>query len=873
MVKSSKVPKPAKPKAKPKAKTKKELLAEANKLIDLRNSTEPCRRCDRFAICDPAMNGVVGRHAAGDTGTAKYYFLDTIPSREEVRKGRVRVGVTEFEFYELFTAAGIKEQDVYHDVLVRCGTYDEPRMYDSGDILRLSKNCLPYTLNEIERASPKVIFTVGDRPLYALTGLQGAHVYEGRVLPYRALNAVIVPLLDYDYILARKERQERTIEIMKRAAKLGAMKFRPYRTIPVLDSVTFDDMIAKIKAAEAVVVDSETASLNPFVKSAWVIGVSFAVNGDEGYFLPFRKPVDTEAGVVWSEEPNITKAQADKVRAILRDRKKIKILHNVGFDRKYLTVHGFPVEWPFIDTMLMNTVLDNTENGLKELTWVHTDMGGYEQELDEAIQARKAEMRKEKRRVSEFSYADLPADKLMRYGGYDAIATYRLYESESKGIEPHQIKLIKKVCEMRHELSDMELRGVRVDLEKTAELIPKYEAEIATIQAQIDKAVGRSINLNSTAQLTELLYGVKGLFPHMKQGSTDAATVKFLLHRMSQRARLTKKERAAQNVLTLLQNFRKRDKLLSTYLYAFRDQNHNGRMHTTFTQEVTRTKRLSSMGPNLQNVPRKGDIKDLFIPDPGKVMAELDASQLELRIAANESEDPLMLDLLNSGQDIHSVTGVSSIMRPDGTPYEIEYFMSGSDKFDEDLRAAAKIVGFSVIYGKTARGLAVDLNVSVERAAAIQSLFFKKYPQLAEWVERQHRFVESHRFVTTKFGRKLYIWGGDSHDEFRVAEAHRKSVNYPIQSAAADCVTVGITRLGQFLRREKVPIELLLTVHDSILLQGEAGVLKTYLPVIRDVLEQPIEEIQFAKLYFDCKVGDRWGSLKKYNMTDEIKAA
>ncbi len=217
-----------------------------------------------------------------------------------------------------------------------------------------------------------------------------------------------------------------------------------------------------------------------------------------------------------------------------------------------------------------------------------------------------------------------------------------------------------------------------------------------------------------------------------------------------------------------------------------------------------------------------------------------------------------MLSILNKRDgDIHSQVGQASFKKPDGTDYPVERFLKG------EPRAAAKIVSFSIVYMKTLHGLAWDLECSLEDAARVQGGLLDRFRGLRDLIEFQNAFVSAHGYVETIFGRRLYIDDIHSNRQKDIEAAYRKSMNYPIQSAASDIIIIILNRIMRRIRKEKWPVELWLTVHDSLLFNVQKSVLDEFIPLVNQEFERPISQVELVKIYADFKVGERWGSAKE----------
>jgi len=273
---------------------------------------------------------------------------------------------------------------------------------------------------------------------------------------------------------------------------------------------------------------------------------------------------------------------------------------------------------------------------------------------------------------------------------------------------------------------------------------------------------------------------------------------------------------------------------------------------------VARTARLTSKDPNLQNIPREGELRNCFIADKSCELVSIDLSQIELRIAAELSQDKKMLSILNDPKgDIHSIVGQAAFKKSDGSDYDIKEFLEG------ERRVKAKIVSFSTIYLKSPFSLAIDLDCSTEESAEIINLIFEGFPGLREYVNETQAFLMRNGYVETIFGRRLYIPNANSDNDRDREAALRKSVNYPVQSGAGDCLTVMTNRIERRCKREKWPAQFLISVHDELIYNVEKSFRKEFILKAVGEMERRIKQIKLVKLYADAKVGKSWGKMRK----------
>ena len=349
-------------------------------------------------------------------------------------------------------------------------------------------------------------------------------------------------------------------------------------------------------------------------------------------------------------------------------------------------------------------------------------------------------------------------------------------------------------------LAEMEARGIRLDAERIQDVSTDIGARLEALVARCHELAGRTFNVRSRHELRDVLFEDLALPPSkkVKDGwSTDSSVLEKLvgLHPLP---------------ATILE-YRMFDKLRSTYLsklpkYVAED----GRIHTSFNQAMAATGRLSSADPNLQNIPirtREGRrIRGCFVPKPGHVFLSADYSQVELRVLAHVSEDEVLLEGFREGQDIHRRTAV-------------EIFGADPEDVTVEQRSAAKAINFGLLYGMSAFRLARDLQIERKQAQAYMETYFARMPRVQDWIESTKAFCHEHGYVDTLYGRRRLISEIHASDVQTVAMGEREAVNTVIQGTAADLIKRAMLRVASALRAGAYKAELILQVHDELLLE------------------------------------------------------
>ena len=392
-------------------------------------------------------------------------------------------------------------------------------------------------------------------------------------------------------------------------------------------------------------------------------------------------------------------------------------------------------------------------------------------------------------------------------------------------------------------LADMEARGIRADLGKLAAADEKAGARAAELLSAIRAAAGEDINPASPKDLQRLLFEKMGLEPVRKTKtgfSVDEETLE---------------EYAAEHAVCRdLLELRKIQKIRSTYLAGLRAHSHpgSGRVHTTFSQTRVSTGRLSSEEPNLQNIPRGGEladaVKSAFVPGlPVWKLVVADYSQVELRVLANMAGDAAMCARFRAGEDIHEATARA--------------IFPGAE-ITREMRQRAKTVNFGVVYGQTPFGLSRELGIPPKEAAAFIAAFFAAYPGIRPWFDSVLGGARKDGFVSTWFGRRRPVPGVSDANAAVRARAEREACNMPVQGTAADVMKIAMVRLDAELRRRGLSGRMLLQVHDELVLECPAEEAAEVAELTRAAMEGAAPAAWAAPLPASVGIGDDWLSAK-----------
>jgi DNA polymerase-1 len=438
---------------------------------------------------------------------------------------------------------------------------------------------------------------------------------------------------------------------------------------------------------------------------------------------------------------------------------------------------------------------------------------------------------------------DLPAKKIKNYACEDADITWQLKVVFEPLLNEEDLISLFKDIEMPlvSVLAKMEREGINLDKECLQVFSKELETSVKEIKDEIFEVAGIEFNIASPKQLGEVLFDHIKIDDKAKKTKTGQySTSEEVL------SKLKKKHPIVEKVLT----FRSLQKLRSTYVDALPEliNPNTQRIHTSFNQAVAATGRLSSNNPNLQNIPirtEKGrEVRKAFIPrDNNHVLLAADYSQVELRLIAEMSEDPVMVDAFQKGLDIHATTASKVFNVP----------LEGVTR---EMRSNAKTVNFGIIYGVSAFGLSQQSSLSRKEAGEIIKNYFKTYPKLKEYMDANIAFAREHGYVKTIMNRKRRLKDINSRNAVVRGHAERNAINAPVQGSAADVIKLAMIKIQREIDVLGLQSKMLLQVHDELVFD----VLKTELPTLKKLIKETMEGVLDSNvpLIVDLDVGKSW---------------
>ena len=584
-----------------------------------------------------------------------------------------------------------------------------------------------------------------------------------------------------------------------------------------------------LKQNRAFAFDVETTGFDPY--QCRIIGLSFA-DQDNAFFVPvhlsdFQK---AEAGIKNSDlSPEKTMAV---LKEYLEDPGIKKIGQNIKFDIKVLKTHGIEVKNVFFDTMIASYCLEITRSN-----------HGMDFLADLYLNYKTIHYRDVVGDKKDSSLQDVPYQNLVQYAAEDADITFKLYEVLKSKIDTDDCRDLFYEIEIPLVpiLARMELDGILVNSEYLHELSYDFDQSLITLTQQIYELAGRSFNINSSKQLSAILFHDLQLEP-VKKTKTGYSTDINVLQVLKEYHPLPAK----------LLEYRTIAKLKSTYTDSLPKLVNpvTKRIHTNFIQTGTHTGRFSSNNPNLQNIPVRDavgkKIRQAFIPSEDWWFLSADYSQIELCLLAELSRDKVLLDSFQKGIDIHAKT--ASVI-----------FDVPIEQVDSDMRRVAKTVNFGIIYGISDFGLARDLRISRKEAKIFIDKYFASYPDIKNYQENLKKHAAELGYVTTYWKRRRDIPEIRDKNNTRRQYGERLAVNTPIQGTAADLIKIAMTKIFQKIQEQNLKSRLLLQVHDELIFEVPETEKSVMGQLVKENMTQgyPFQ----IKLKVDLAWAKSWGDL------------
>jgi len=602
-------------------------------------------------------------------------------------------------------------------------------------------------------------------------------------------------------------------------------------------------LITKLSEQEVISFDTETVGLDTF--TAKLVGMSFSYQEFEAFYVPLygKFGVKEENTDLFGEEESEDKPSQTGVeinfaiknlKPLLESKKVGKAGQNIKFDYLLMRNHGIEIENIYFDTQIAGYILDpeseHNMNFLSEKYLKYTPV-----HIEELIGDGK----------DQITMDNVPIPKISEYASEDADVTLQLYHRLE--YELQKINLYKLCTEVEFPLikvlAEMQWEGIRIDQRILKEIDSELAIYIKDFEKQIYDSAEQEFNINSPKQLSYILFDKLQLKPtkKIKTGySTDISVLEELKNQ--------------HEIAAMLVEYRMLSKLKSTYTEGLAKSINpkTGNIHTSYIQNIAATGRLSSVSPNLQNIPIRSDagrsIRKAFIPaEKDNLILSADYSQIELRIMAHCADDENMINAFKRNHDIHTETALKIFnvdSKKDVTP---------------NMRRKAKEVNFGIIYGIGAFGLANRLEMKNSDARNIIDKYFEKYPKVKEYMEKTKKFARDNGYVQTLMGRRRYLKQINNQNAAARAEDERAAINMPIQGTAADMIKIAMINIFNDFKKNKIKSKMLLQVHDELVFEVHKEELEEVQKIVmRNMknaikLNVPVEvEIGYGKNWFDA---------------------
>ncbi len=596
----------------------------------------------------------------------------------------------------------------------------------------------------------------------------------------------------------------------------AAIGKQDYQLIDSISKLT--PVLSQLSKQTEFVLDTETDQLNPI--DAQVIGVAISFKTGQGFYVT-REVLD----------------ESKDLQSIIASQKIGKIGHNIKYDLQTLQNSGYQLSPASFDTMLASYLLDagTRQHSLSALAF---SMLGYQmQPIEDLIGKGK----------NQISMKDVDIEKVSWYAAEDADITWRLKGMLAEDLKAEKLETVFNEYEMPliPVLAKMERWGIKVDAKLLGKLSKQAASELKDLESQIYEHAGQEFNINSPKQLQEILYDKLGLTAG-KKNKTGRSTAAGELEKL----------RLEHPIVDAILKYRELSKLQSTYLEALPEMinQRTGRIHTNYNQTIAATGRLSSIDPNLQNIPIRGEglgsqIRQAFIAEDGYSLMALDYSQIELRIVAHLAKDQNMSETFKKGEDIHTKTA-SAVF--DVSPEEVT----------ADMRRDAKIINFGILYGLSSFGLSARVSeVSQGSAKDFIDKYFAAYPDVHAFIEKTKMKVREDGYVINEIGRIRKFPEAKSSQYFIRQAAERAAVNFPIQSMSADIIKKAMIQIHELLLGKDDEIRMLLQVHDELVFEVKQGKEEVWCKKLKPIMEEAIK--LSVPVVVEGKFGSNWGEMKK----------
>ena len=587
-------------------------------------------------------------------------------------------------------------------------------------------------------------------------------------------------------------------------------------------AVTNDDeikaLVETLSKASEFCFDTETSSLDYF--SLELVGLSFSIKAGEAWYVP--TPSDRAE----------TLRILSYFKPLLEDTSKLKIGQNVKFDLLVLKQYDIDVQLPVFDTMLAHYLAEpDRKHSMDYLA--ETYLGYTPVSITELIG---------KKGKSQGSMRDVELAEITEYASEDADITLQLKHILAPMLKEREVESVLSDIEqpLIPVLAAMEYEGVKIDVDFLKNYSEELGTDLLKLREEIWAIAGQEFNIDSPKQLGEILFDKLQIPGATKTKTGQYATGEEILSKLENEHPIASK----------LLDYREIAKLKSTYVDSLPQliNEVTGRIHTTFNQTIAATGRLSSVNPNLQNIPirtnRGREIRKAFIArDADHVLVSADYSQIELRLVAEIAQEESMMEAFRKGLDIHQATAAKVY----GVPLE---------EVTKEMRSKAKMVNFGIIYSISAFGLSQRLGIRRKEAAELIENYFLQYPGIKTYMNDTLVFAREHGYVKTMMGRRRYLKDINSRNFTVRGFAEREAVNSPVQGSAADLIKLAMIQIHADMKSRKMRSVMTLQVHDELVFDAR----RDELDVLKELISLHMKNAIKTTVPIDIEigVGENW---------------
>ena len=593
---------------------------------------------------------------------------------------------------------------------------------------------------------------------------------------------------------------------------------KDYKTL--LDLIDIQKFANSIKEGKWLSFDLETTSLDPM--SCDIVGFSFATKKNQAIYIPILYK-EKEANL-FDDHLNLV---LNILRPVFENSKIPKTGQNIKFDALILRNHGLKVFGLKFDTLLAAHLINPDSRSLKldNLSFEHLNYRMLP--IEDLIGKGR----------NQISMSEVDLEKISFYASEDADIALQLTHIFDKKLKKQNLDKFFNEIEMPllPVLLELEYNGMYVDSKMLSIMSDNLGNKIENLISNITKEAGTEFNINSTQQLANILFDIIGL-PEIKKRST------------------------AEEVLTRLKNehplpslileYRKLNKLKNTYIDALPTLINlkTKRIHSTFSQTVTSTGRLSSRNPNFQNIPIRTDLgreirKAFKSENKDWIIFSADYSQIELRIMAHLSQDKTLLDAFNKGEDIHTRTAA-------------DVFNVDIDEVIPEMRRTAKIVNFGLLYGAGPFRMSQELGIPQKEAKSIIESYFERYSGIKDYIDSVIEYARANKYVKTILGRRRQVWDIDSNNHLHKEAAKRMAINMPIQGTNAEMIKIAMIDIQKELELKNMKSKMLLQIHDELVFEVPLEELNNLQNIVTNKMENSLP--LSVPIVVDCGNGESW---------------